>query len=164
MSPLIQIFSHPRNFFSASHFLINFSQCERLHGHNYQVKVLIQYQKINFNFPIDYRILNEAIQNELRLLNQKIILPKQSDRIKIGTSKSGENWDIYVGNKYYSFPQKDVVFLEGIEQTTSENIAFYLHKRLGSWLNSNFPNMVEILEISILENIGNQAKYSAPIE
>jgi len=63
----------------------------------------------------------------------------------------------------YSFPKQDVLILDGIEQTTAESLAFYLHKKISSWLQKNSPDLISILDIIITENFGNQAKYSAPV-
>ena len=163
MPSLELIFSHPKNYFSASHFLIGFSKCDRLHGHNYQVEVRLQYTHIDLASSIDFRLVNAAIRHEVQLLNQKILLPEESPKLKISSTLNGKNWQIIVADKEYSFPKKDVCILKGIVQTTAENLAYYFHRRLGSWLQQNYPNLVTNLNITIIENRGNQAKYSASI-
>ncbi len=75
----------------------------------------------------------------------------------------GKNWQVIVDNKKYSFPKQDVLILNEIEQTTTENLAFYLHQKLRTWLKQNHPNLVSILDVDIAENLGNQAKYSAHV-
>ncbi len=163
MPSLELIFSHPKNSFSASHFLIGFSKCDRLHGHNYRVKVRLQYTHVDLASSIDFRSVNAAIQHEMQLLNQKILLPKDSPKLQIKSTLKGKNWQIYVADKEYSFPKEDVRILDGIVQTTAENLAYYFHNKLGLWLQQNYPNMVTILDVTIVENRGNQAKFSASI-
>ncbi len=164
MMPSLELtFSHPKNYFSASHFLIGFSKCDRLHGHNYRVKVRLQYKQVDLASSIDFRTVNAAIQHELQRLNQKILLPKDSPELQIASTLNDKNWKILVADKEYSFPKEDVRILGGITQTTAENLAYYFHRKLGSWLQQNYPNMVTILDVTIVENRGNQAKYSAPI-
>lgn len=163
MPTLEQVFSQAKNSFSASHILIGFDKCDRLHGHNYSVTVHLKYNQIAPKSLIDFRIVNTAIKHELQILNQKILLPEKSSHIQIESTLKGKNWQVVVDNKKYSFPKQDVIILEGIEQTTTENIAFYLHQRLNAWLRQNYPNLVKTLEIKIAENLGNKAKYSSPI-
>lgn len=163
MPSLELIFSHPKNFFSASHFLIGFSKCDRLHGHNYRVKVRLQYTQVDLASSIDFRTVNAAIQHEMQLLNQKILLPEESPKLQIVSTLKDKNWHIFVADKEYSFPKEDVRILKGIVQTTTENLAYYLHRKFSSWLQQNYPNVVTILDITVVENRGNQAKYSAPI-
>jgi len=161
MPSLEQNYSHPRNSFSACHFLIGFDKCERLHGHNYTVIANLKYSEENLTSTIDFRIINTAIKQELSQLNQKILLPNDSSKIHIQSSKKGKNWEIVVnGKKNYSFPKRDTVILDGIRQTTVESLAFYLHQKLSSWLQKYYPGIINALDITVAENLGNQVKYS----
>ncbi|UCE14184.1 MAG: 6-carboxytetrahydropterin synthase [Candidatus Heimdallarchaeota archaeon] len=164
MPSLEQIISHPKNSFSASHFLIKFGKCDRLHGHNYHVTVQLQYDQIDLSIPIDFRKLNNAIQQEIQLLDQKILLPQHSPEIQILSTLKGKNWGVSVDNKYYSFPKQDVLLMDGVEQITTENLAIYLHQKLGNWFRrEGFSRLVKSLEVLVTENLGNQSKFSAPI-
>ncbi|MFX1545523.1 MAG: 6-pyruvoyl tetrahydropterin synthase family protein [Promethearchaeota archaeon] len=164
MPLLEQIFSQINNFFSASHFLFGFDKCDRLHGHNYSVSVNFKYNSGDMTSPIDFRIVNNAIKNELELLNQKILLPKNSQKIVISSLPNDKNWQILVNDsKTYSFPKNDVIILDGIEQITTESLAYYLHLKLSSWLRQNYPNLIITLAILITESPGNHAKFSASL-
>lgn len=157
---LEQTYSSNKNFFSACHFLVGFDKCDRLHGHNYHVTVNLKYNHVESGSAIDFRVINEEIQDELKLLNQKILIPGDSPNIQIFSSLEDRNWNINVKGKKYSFPKQDVIILKDIDQTTCENIAYYLHQRIGKWLKMNYPNLVSILKIKISENLGNHAIYS----
>lgn len=164
MPSLEQIFSHPKNSFSASHFLLKFGKCDRLHGHNYHVTVQLQYDPIDPSSPIDFRKLNNAIQQEVQLLDQKILLPQKSPEIQILSTLEGRNWRVSVDKKFYSFPKQDVLLMDGVEQITTETLAIYLHQKLGNWLRrEGVSHLVKFLEVFVTEKIGNQAKFSAPI-
>ncbi|MFX0052720.1 MAG: 6-pyruvoyl tetrahydropterin synthase family protein [Candidatus Hodarchaeota archaeon] len=163
MPSLKQVFSHPRNSFSASHFLIGYGKCERLHGHNYFVKVQIDYNQSESKSTIDFREINSVIQEAIRVLHHKILIPKDSQEINISSSLDDRNWLVEVREKTYSFPKKDVLILEGIQQTTAESIAIYMNKKLVSWIEKNYPTSVCSLEVSITENLGNEVKFAAKI-
>jgi len=120
-------------------------------------------RKLESASPIDYRIINDRIQQELTLLNQKILIPSESSDIKMISNLNNKNWNIIVKGKKYSFPKQDVQILDGIDQTTSENISYYLHQRFSSWLQKNFPGLISSLKVEISENLGNHSSYSALI-
>ncbi|MFW9903611.1 MAG: 6-pyruvoyl tetrahydropterin synthase family protein [Candidatus Thorarchaeota archaeon] len=161
MPSLEQNFSQTKNSFSACHFLVGFGKCERLHGHNYAVIVNLRYSHDDLSSAINFRLVNAAIQRELKQLDQKILLPDDSSVIKIHSSLEGKNWDIIVNNdKTYSFPKQDTIILKRIKQTTTESLAFYLHQKLCTWLQKDHPDIISTLDITVAENFGNQAKYS----
>jgi 6-pyruvoyltetrahydropterin/6-carboxytetrahydropterin synthase len=160
---LEQTYSSKRNFFSASHFLVGFAECERLHGHNYHVTVNLQYNQVDTRSTLDFRVINKEIQTELKFLNQKILIPSNSPKIQISSSLDDKNWNLVVMGKNYSFPKQDVLILQDIDQTTCENIACYLHQRIETWFRTNYPNLVSYLKIKISENLGNHAIYSTKI-
>lgn len=162
MTKIEQIFSNPNNYFSACHFISGFGICERLHGHNYKVKVRLRYKQAKL--PLDFRVVNSTIRNELSALNQKILLPENSSKIQILSSSEGLNWLVDFGTKKYSFPKKDVVILEGQENTTAEGLASYIHHKLSLWSQKNYPDHISDLEVSIDENEGNIAVINAPIK
>lgn len=157
---LTQIFSHPKNGFSACHFLFGYGKCDRLHGHNYTVKVDISYNDQHAIEPIDFRVVNKGIQKELGLLDQKILVPKNSPVVQITSVLNDQNWQITVGKKKYSFPKQDVVILEGIDLTTAENLARYLYFRLRDWLEQHFLGKISTMRVKVEENLGNEASYS----
>ena len=158
--PLTQLFSHPKNSFSASHFLIGYGKCDRLHGHNYVIRVQLQYSKKHSTDPIDFREINQRIRTETLLLNQKILVPKNSSAIQINSELNGRNWRIMVNEKMYSFPKRDVAILEGIDLTTAENLARYIHSKINIWLKQQFPSKIATMTVKVEENLGNEASYS----
>ena len=135
MKIIQQKYSRSRNYFSASHILPGYLKCERLHGHNYAVKVILEYQtgkKSNF---FDFRVVNGIINSIIEELDHKILLPSSSPEIKIESTENNRNWLIQIKDKIYSFPQKDVKILDNVDQTTVENIAMYFHKKILSKIN-----------------------------
>jgi len=162
MTQIEQIFSHPNNYFSACHFISGFGICERLHGHNYKVKVRLRYK--SEKLPLDFRIVNSAIQNELSILNQKILLPGKSSTIQILSSSEGQNWLVSFGVKRYSLPKKDVIIMDSLEQTTTEGLASYFHQKLSLWSQQNYYNHISEIEVSIDESEGNVAVFDAPLK
>jgi len=158
MSSLQLIFSHPQNSFSASHFILGFGKCERLHGHNYLVEVHIEYKEDVP--PVNFSDINLLIRSKLKVLDQKILLAGSNSEVIIESALDIANWIVKTGEKSYSFPKKDVAILEGISAITSENLAKYLHLEISRTLNEMHPDTFKWLKIIIEENYGNKALFS----
>jgi hypothetical protein len=73
---------------------------------------------------------------------------------------NGKNWQVMVNEKMYSFPKQDVVILEGINMTTAENLAWYIHSRLILVLKHQFRGNISKITVKVEENLGNEASYS----
>lgn len=161
---LEQEFSRISNYFSASHFLIGFDKCDRLHGHNYKVKIRLKYAKGTIDEIKDFRLINSILKEVLDKLNQRILLPENSEEMQISSEKNKQNLRVTLKDKYYSFPQEDVVILEDILQTTTENLAIYLHKALCREIceKSSNQNIHELIVV-ISETEGNKAIYGSEI-
>jgi 6-pyruvoyltetrahydropterin/6-carboxytetrahydropterin synthase len=153
------------NYFSASHFLPGFSKCERLHGHNYVVKVTIDYLLSDSKYLIDFRQVNSYIQSIIKKLDHKILLPENSAIMHIHSAMDNQNWLVQIKDKKYSFPQKDVCILEKVDQTTTENLAIYFHKQISQKMEKLISECSEIqLRVIIAETDGNEATYSDKIK
>ena len=161
MSSLQLIFSHPKNFFSASHFLLGFGKCERLHGHDYLVEVHIEYKE-NAS-PANFSEINQVIRSKLKLLDHKILLAGSHSEILIKSEVDIPNWIVKIGEKTYSFPKKDVIIFDEISEITLENLTKYLHQELSKGLKKMYPDTFKWIKIIIEENYGNKASFSGKI-
>jgi 6-pyruvoyltetrahydropterin/6-carboxytetrahydropterin synthase len=164
MATLEQKYSRPSNHFSACHFLMGFSKCDRLHGHDYSVKLQLKYQSEFSDHTLDFRLVNTLLNQLLKELDHKILLPGDSPIIDILPDKKGENWFVSTQEKEYSFPQIDTIILEGVKQTTCENIAEYLHRRMKIKLNKedNFKALSGLI-VTLSETEGNEVIFSSKI-
>ena len=161
---LEQEFSRLSHFFSASHFLIGFDKCDRLHGHNYKVKLRLRYNEGEINDITDFRVINSALKRILEKLDHKVLLPGNSNEIQMKSEKNDQNLRVILKDKFYSFPIEDVVILEDLQQTTTENLAIYIHKafcREISEMNSN--HNIRELTVFISETEGNESIYKSKI-
>lgn len=163
MPSIEQVYCSTRNSFSASHFLVGLTKCERLHGHNYNIILNIQYNTVDSKSILDFRVINDLVRQEVKKLNQKILIPSKSTEIQFISDIDDRNWKILVKEKRYSFPKQDVEIIPDIDSTTCENLAYYFHQRINRWLQNNFPDLISALKVKISENLGNQAIYSSDI-
>jgi 6-pyruvoyltetrahydropterin/6-carboxytetrahydropterin synthase len=113
--------------FSASHFLKEPVQCSRLHGHNYYVSVEISDELDNNHFVVNFIELKEKLESIVKPLNHYVLIPTESDEIKI--QEKNESVEIIAYNKRYVLPRSDVFFIP-LPATTSELLAKYIHGKL----------------------------------
>ncbi len=103
--------------FAAAHFLIFDEQrAERLHGHNYQVKVDLGYGKEINQQPdgafVDFNVFKKAIKSHLDIWDEHILLPRLHPDMKYKISSDGKNYEVHFRDRYYSFPVNEVVWLD----------------------------------------------------
>jgi hypothetical protein len=111
---------------------------------------------------IDFRLVNSWIKEVIRELNQKTILPGNSTSIEIQSDTGPRNWLVSTEGKIYSFPKKDVIIIEDIDQTTTENLAIFIHKMLREKISSNkLTELISQLTVILSETNGNEVLYSA---
>jgi len=113
--------------FSACHFLKEHVKCSRLHGHNYYVSVEISDNLDKNFFVVDFMELNENLKKIIEPMDHYILVPTESEDIKI--KKSKDSVEINVNGKRYILPISDVCFLP-IPATTSELLAKFIHDKL----------------------------------
>ena len=139
--------------FSCSHFLHGYGKCDRLHGHNYRIKVALYGDIENKCALVDFSEVKRVVSSLITEIDHKIILPQNSDVIAINNRADNTNIEITAGNKFYSIPREDVVLLP-LKSTTCERLSIYFH----GLIKNNFPG-VEI-SVTISETSSNSATYS----
>lgn len=144
--------------FSSAHFLIFDDQkAEMLHGHNYQVEVVI-YPKADFQFDqqgyfIDFADVKTKVKKLCDIWDEHILLPEQHKDMKYKTSSDGKNYEISFRDRFYSFPKNETIWLP----TTNTSVE-QLSKLFAQNLMSEFKGTpVSKLAITIEETRGQSA-------
>lgn len=120
--------------FSAAHFLIfDENHAERLHGHNYQVKVeaLAGSQKksqSDLGYVVDFNVLKKIIKARLDEWDEVILLPAANSEMKI--KENGPSLEIKFRDRFYVFPKNEVKLLP-ITNTSVEELSRLLAEDLG---------------------------------
>lgn len=151
--------------FSGSHFTIfDSSRSERLHGHNYYVRIEILLNSIDkeFGMAFDFNILKPTVRALTDYLDEYVLLPENSDHLKIETSSSSVT--AHFAGKTYVFPKEDVRILP-LVNITSELLAEYLarelHKKMAS--NTEVMKRVSQISVSVEETRGQSVRYDLSI-
>lgn len=103
--------------FSAAHFLIfDEYRAEKLHGHNYHVKVDLAYSAEWGAQPdgsfIDFNLFKKAIKAHLEAWDEHVILPRLHPDMKYQISADGKNYEVHFRDRFYSFPLNEVIWLD----------------------------------------------------
>lgn len=120
--------------FSSAHFLIfDENHAEMLHGHNYQVEVVI-HPKSDFDFDrqgyfIDFSDVKVKVKKLCDIWDEHILLPEKHPDMKYQVSSNGKNYDIHFRDRFYSFPQNETIWLP-ITNTSVEQLSRLFAERL----------------------------------
>jgi 6-pyruvoyltetrahydropterin/6-carboxytetrahydropterin synthase len=111
--------------FSSAHFLIfDEKSAERLHGHNYQVRVEIgipdQEAIKATGFFVDFNVFKKYIKSALDRWDDMVILPKNHPEMKFNTK--GESLEVHFRERFYAFPVNEVVLLP-VTNTSVEQLS-----------------------------------------
>lgn len=111
--------------FSAAHFLI-FDQfrAERLHGHNYQVKVDIEVppeeELMKNGYFIDFKEFKKIITTKLNEWDEIVLLPKKHPDMHF--KESDQSLEVKFRDRYYVFPKSEVLLLP-VSNTSVEQLS-----------------------------------------
>ena len=100
--------------FSAAHFLIFDAQrAERLHGHNYQVKVDIGIPQAadlkGTGYFVDFNIFKKFIKDRLDAWDEIVLLPEKHPDMKF--VKKAPSLEVNFRDRFYVFPLNEVKLL-----------------------------------------------------
>ncbi len=137
--------------FSSSHFIIEHDKCERLHGHNYGVKVELEADLDTRRMVVDFKEAKDLIAAVCDRLDHRILIPKESPDIQI--KRKGGQVEISVKEKRYSFPETDCIFVD-LPATTAEEIARYIYEEL-------VRDLPSLEKVYVSESDGSTAYYTA---
>jgi 6-pyruvoyltetrahydropterin/6-carboxytetrahydropterin synthase len=109
--------------FSSAHFLIfDEKSAERLHGHNYQVRVEIgipdkEAIKVT-GFFVDFNVFKKYIKSVLDQWDEMVILPKEHPDMKFNIK--GAVLEVNFRERFYAFPVNEVVLLPVINTSVEQ--------------------------------------------
>ena len=111
--------------FSAAHFLIfDERSAERLHGHNYRVRVDLEISpSVDMGvsgFSVDFQVFKEAIKARLDQWDEIILLPGRHPDMML--TEEGTSLQVRFRDRYYVFPANEVVILP-VTNTSVESLS-----------------------------------------
>jgi 6-pyruvoyltetrahydropterin/6-carboxytetrahydropterin synthase len=143
--------------FSCSHFtILSPSHGERLHGHNYQVRVDLALKDLDpkLGLSFDFNAIKPKIRMVCDELDERILLPLKSPYLTLSSSENGIQ--IEFGKKKYAFPAEDCFKLE-IANVTAEELSRYIATRLAKLIDS-VPGWTS-MRVEVEETRGQSVSY-----
>jgi 6-pyruvoyltetrahydropterin/6-carboxytetrahydropterin synthase len=142
--------------FSAAHFLIfPDGTAERLHGHNYKVFVEVHSALDPHGLVLNFKDIKPRIRRLVDELDEHLLLPGEHPGLTATPTASGQ-LEIRYGERFYSVPADEVIVL-GINNSSAENLAGYLARRLMAALAVDFPDArLQRLVVGVEETPGQQ--------
>ena len=144
--------------FSAAHFIAYPGFREPLHGHNYQVGVYLEGSLASTGYVIDFGLIKKLTKEIVDRLDERTIIPANSDCLKIDHSKDGTVRVRYEGDEFV-LPAADVCLVP-IVHSSAEELARYIWDELAAALLARGAmGEVTTMEISVAEGPGQSAHY-----
>ena len=144
--------------FSCSHFtILSEREAERLHGHNYQVRVDIAVSDIDqhLGMAFDYNEVKPLIRASCARLDERILIPARSPFLKL--EEDAGQLDVRFAEKSYSFPAEDVVALP-ITNVTCEELARHVAEEMRDQM-TKLPRWTR-LRVFVEETRGQSVSYT----
>lgn len=154
---------HKQNFkFSSAHFLIfNKQSAERLHGHNYQVKVNItvpQDESLSSEgYFVDFNVFKKIIKSKLDEWDEMVLLPARHEDMKF--TENGPSLEVRFRDRFYVFPKNEVQRLP-VNNTSVEQLSQLL---ANDFLQQFKVHGVQKVQVSVEETRGQGASTTASL-
>lgn len=141
---------HPSELhFNAAHFITFNNSCENLHGHNFHVRIEAWGDNNDDAYVIDFVQLNRLAANICLQLNDRILLPGNSDEVSL--KENGAQLEVTSHDKYFSLPRENCLVLP-LANTTAEMLAWYIAETLLPRLEEHSAlEHVDHLEVAVEE-------------
>lgn len=138
--------------FSAAHFItFNGDICERLHGHNYAVRVSI-FGPLDANrYVVDFVALRDTTLAITGYLDHHVLLPAQHKEIIV--SSDLRETTVVFRERRWIFPNEDCLILPVIN-TTAEELAWFILHQIRERNLALFSGAISEIEVAVDENQG----------
>ncbi len=140
--------------FSAAHFLIfPDGTAERLHGHNYRVRLEADTELDEHGLVINFQVIKPILRKLVDELNEHLLLPGKHPVLTINARDDGLT-EVRYQERYYVIPSDEVIVLP-IGNTSVENLAGWLADTMLERLAEELPSIViNRLKIGVEETVG----------
>lgn len=145
--------------FSCAHFLIfPDGSKERLHGHNYHVRVVLSGQLSDRGIVMDFNHAKPIVRELCDTLDEHWLLPGEHPELKITPRDDGHTEVVYREDHYLA-PSDELIVLP-INNASAENFATWLGRQLRSRLiDRHGGTHIDALEVSVSETPGQCGVY-----
>lgn len=134
---------------------------ERLHGHNYQMKIVIDLAEVATATFLDLNVGKGAMERICRRWNEHLLLPERAPELEI-VSRDQDSLEFRLCGKRYVVPADEVVFLP-IDNISVEGLAMHVAELIVADVREELRRgKVVGIEVEIAELPGQGARYYLP--
>jgi len=145
--------------FSAAHFItFNGDVCERLHGHNWRLDVIVAGALDENHYVFDFIAMRDAAQEIVSQLDHRVLLPDRHPQILVETDPTVKEVTARFADRRWVFPKDDCCILP-VANTTAERIAEWIAGQLVSNLKLEQQLQLTELRVGVEENFGQWAWF-----
>lgn len=138
--------------FSAAHFITFAGDiCERLHGHNYAVRVAVEGPLDENRYVVDFIALRDAVLKITSQWDHHVLLP--SEHAEISVTVGERETTARFRDRRWLFPNEDCILLPVIN-TTAEELARVIAEQLRRETRGQFGEAIHWVEVAVDENHG----------
>src|SRR6266404_8057176 len=139
--------------FAAAYFIAYPGFREPLHGHNYQVAVRVEGKLAETGYVLDFGLIKKLTKELVDRLDERTIIPANSDCLKIDRPSEGTVRIRYEGDEFV-LPAADVCLVP-VVHSSAEELARYIWDELAAALVARGAlGEVTTMEISVAEGPG----------
>jgi 6-pyruvoyltetrahydropterin/6-carboxytetrahydropterin synthase len=143
--------------FVAGHMATFSGNCERLHGHNYDVSAEVEGELTDDSWVVDFTVLKRLLRGIIEEVDHRFMLQAESRVLDI--TNTGDAWQIRTpAGALYVLPDEDVVPLP-IDNSTAERLAEWFSNRVWQALSQRRANNVRSLTIEVSEGPDQKASH-----
>ncbi len=144
--------------FASAHFLIFANgERERLHGHNYQVSVVMEGELDRAGIVLDFTSLKPLVKRVCDDLDHRTLIQAASPKLKI--SRRGKAIGILYKKQKILLPQSDVILLP-LANTSTELLAEYVAGHISRQVRRQFPTAsIRWIQVAVEETRGQKGIF-----
>jgi 6-pyruvoyltetrahydropterin/6-carboxytetrahydropterin synthase len=143
--------------FVAGHMATFSGNCERLHGHNYEVAAEVEGDLTNDSWVVDFVALKKMLRAIIDEIDHRFMLQAESRVLEL--SETDVAWQIKTpAGARYVLPKVDVIPLP-IDNTTAERLAEWFNNRVWQSLMHRKASNVRSLTIEVNEGPDQKASH-----
>ena len=145
--------------FAAAHFTwFADGSAERLHGHNYRVRVALSGERLGPDgMLVEARLVKDEIRRLCAMLDERVLLPEPSAHVAI--ELRGDEIEVRVARRTYQLPASDVVRLP-VPNISVECLAQHLWRELAQ---ATVRLPIDTLAVEVAESDGQSASVEAKL-
>jgi 6-pyruvoyltetrahydropterin/6-carboxytetrahydropterin synthase len=143
--------------FAAAHFLIFANgRREPLHGHNYQVSVVMEGELDRAGVVLDFITFKPLVKQVCDALDHRTLIPTKSSAIKVPTN--AQEVELLYKKQKLLLPRGDVILLP-IANTSTELLAEYIAGQIKRKVRQHFQATIRHMEVAVEEARGQRGIF-----